>query len=383
MIDRPRILCVDDELAVLEGLTLNLRKHFKISTATSGAEGLEAIKKDNTFAVVLSDMRMPKMNGAAFLSHVREAAPDSVRMLLTGQTDIASAVSAINEGQIFRFLTKPCPPDQLLKAFEAAKKQHQLITSERVLLEETLHGSIKALMGILALTNPMAFGRAGRVKDYVSRLLQNLSVADAWQVEVAAMVSELGCITLPPKTAEKLYKGEDLTHEEEGMVERMPAVVQKLLGDIPRLESVMEIISSQHDPLIKHGKDCNNAVPFGAKILRVVTDYDKLETQNYSPELALGTMRLMTERYDSEVLEIFFKLLGEKEIQNEVFEIPIREVKVGMVFTEDVLTKTGVLFVSHGYEVAESFVERAKNFQKGAIKEPVKVIIPAAKNVTP
>jgi len=381
--NRPRILCVDDEPAVLDGLRLHLRKRFSVSTAISGAEGLTEINKDNTFTIVLSDMRMPEMNGATFLSRVREIAPEAVRMLLTGQTDIGSAIAAINEGQIFRFLSKPCSPEQLLKALEAAMVQHHLITAERVLLEETLYGSIKALMGILALTNPMAFGRTSRVKENVRRLLEDLVVTDAWQVEVAAMVSELGCITLPPKTAEKLYNGEDLNPEENRMVERMPAVVQNLLGNIPRLEPVMEIISSQHDPLKKHGKGCVGLVPMGAKILRIVTDYDKLETQNYSPELALGTMRMMDERYDSEVLEAFFNILGDTEIQNSIFEIPIRDVKVGMVFTEDVLMKTGALFVSHGYEVAESFVERAKNFQRGAINEPVKVIIPMRKEVNP
>ncbi len=378
--NRPRILCVDDEPAVLEGLALHLRKHFKVSTATSGAEGLAMCDKDKPFAIVLSDMRMPEMNGAAFLSRVREAAPETVRMLLTGQTDIASAISAINEGQIFRFLTKPCPPEQLLQAFETAMAQHHLITAERVLLEQTLHGSIKALMDILALTNPMAFGRASRVKDHVSNLLENLVVVDAWQVEVAAMVSELGCITLPPKTAEKLYNGKKLSKEEETMVMRMPAVVQELLGNIPRLEPVMEIISLQHDPLKNHGEGCVGNVPIGAKILRIVTDYDKLETQGHSPELALGTMRVMDERYDQKILEVFFKLRGAAEIQDKVIEIPIRDVKVGMVFSEDVRMKTGALFISRGYKVAESFVERAKNFQQGAIKEPVRVIIPSQKN---
>ncbi len=372
---RPRILCVDDEPAVLEGLTLNLRRKFSVETATSGALGLAMLDEEKPFAIVLSDMRMPEMNGATFLSRVRALAPDSVRMLLTGQTDISSAIAAINEGQIFRFLTKPCPPDRLLTAFESAMGQHRLITAERVLLEETLHGSIKALTEVLALTNPMAFGRASRVKEHVSELLQNIVVVDAWQVEVAAMVSELGSITLPPATAEKLYSGEELSEAEEAMVARLPTVVRQLLGNIPRLEPVMEILSHQHDALILHGEGASGFVQPGAKILRIAIDYDTLETRGYSPQHALIEMQKKAERYDPEVLNIFAKLRGASQIQNERLEIPVRDVQVGMVFVEDVWMKTGALFVARGYEVTQSFVERAKNFQQGVIKEPVTVIL--------
>lgn len=373
--ERPRILCVDDEPAVLEGLRLNLRRKFSVETATSGALGLAMMDEESPFAVVLSDMRMPEMNGASFLRRVRKVSPDSVRMLLTGQTDIDSAISAINEGQIFRFLTKPCPPDHLLAAFESAMGQHRLITAERVLLEETLHGSIKALTDVLSLTNPMAFGRTNRVKEHVSELLQNIVVVDAWQVEVAAMVSELGSITLPPATAEKLYSGEELNQEEEQMVARLPAVVRQLLGHIPRLESVLEILAHQHDALKLHGASSSGFVQPGAKILRIATDYDTLETRGYSPQHALIEMQKRGERYDTDILNVFAELRGASQIQNQRLEIPVCDVQVGMVFAEDVWMNTGALFVARGYEVTQSFVERAKNFQQGVIKEPVTVIL--------
>ena len=115
-----RILCVDDEINVLEGLENILRRKFRFEKAQSGQTALEILKSQEPFAVVLSDMRMPGMDGAAFLGHVREEHPDTVRMLLTGHADMNAAISAVNQGQIFRFLTKPCPPDVLIKAFDAA-----------------------------------------------------------------------------------------------------------------------------------------------------------------------------------------------------------------------------------------------------------------------
>ena len=104
------ILCVDDDANLLEGLKRQLRKQFTLETALSGEAGLVVVKEDGPFAVVVSDMRMPGMNGARFLAQVRAMAPDTVRILLTGQTDIQDAIVAVNEGHIFRFLTKPCPP---------------------------------------------------------------------------------------------------------------------------------------------------------------------------------------------------------------------------------------------------------------------------------
>src|SRR5262249_28179570 len=147
---RPGVLCVDDEPQVLEGLELHLRSRYRVTTATSGKQALEILASGKPFAVVISDMRMPEMDGATFLGLVRQGAPDSWRVLLTGHSDLDSAVAAVNEGQIFRFLLKPCPPATLLKAVQASEEQHRLVTAERVLLEDTLQGSIRVLADILA-----------------------------------------------------------------------------------------------------------------------------------------------------------------------------------------------------------------------------------------
>jgi FixJ family two-component response regulator len=192
-------------------------------------------------AVVVSDMRMPGMDGAAFLAEVRSRWPEVVRMLLTGQSDIESAIAAINKGQIFRFLTKPCPPPALLAAVQAAVAQHELITAERVLLEQTLHGSIKALTDMLALVSPVSFGRATRVKQLVSDIAGHLGLKERWQVEVAAMLSQIGHMTLPAETAERVYYGRALSNDEQRLVARLPGLTESLLGNIPRLETVREI----------------------------------------------------------------------------------------------------------------------------------------------
>ncbi len=370
---KTRVLCVDDEPQVLEGLALQLRRGYEVVTATSGAEGLALINQQEAFAVVLSDMRMPSMDGATFLSEVRQAAPDSVRMLLTGHAEINSAIAAVNEGQIFRFLTKPCPPDQLRRAFDSATKLYQLVTAERVLLEETLHGSIKTLTDILSITNPIAFGRAMRIKQHASELAVALNMTDRWQVEVAAMLSQLGSISLPEETVEKYYYGQDLSSEEQAMVARMPKVTEDLLSNIPRLEPVREILSASNRP--------PNSM--GAHILKVAVEFDEFESKGLSAQFALDTMRGRKETYDSKVLYTFVEIKGAATKKQEIMEIPLRAMRVGMVFTDDVRTTTGVLLVSRGYEVTPSFLERVKNFREGFVKEPLRVVATSGKKIEP
>src|SRR5882757_7202774 len=226
----PRILCVDDEPRIVEGLALHLRREYQVYTANSGAVALKTLQDLGGVAVVVSDMRMPGMDGATLLKRVMQLHPETTRILLTGEPGRDTAVTAINEGQIFRFLTKPCGPDQLKAAIEAGVIQHRLLNAEKVLLQETLVGCIKALIDVLAITNPVAFGRTKRVTRMVKELSQALGNKSFWQLEAAAMLSQLGYISLPVELVEKLYYGERLSAEEQVLAGGAPKVANKLLG---------------------------------------------------------------------------------------------------------------------------------------------------------
>ncbi len=130
----PRILCVDDEPHVLEGLAAILRRRFNVSTALGGEAALALAEREDPFVVVLSDARMPGIDGATLLKRFRQQSPDTVRLLLTGSTELHSAVSVVNEGQIFRFLTKPCPAEHLVLAIDDAVEHHRLVTDARAKL---------------------------------------------------------------------------------------------------------------------------------------------------------------------------------------------------------------------------------------------------------
>lgn len=373
---RPRILCVDDEPNVLESLELNLEQLFSVKTSTGGAEALSIIEAEEPFAVVVSDMRMPGMDGARFLARVREVSPDSVRMLLTGYAEIDAAIAAINEGQVFRFLTKPCPPDLVQTACQAAAEMHELVIAERVLLEQTLTGSIRAMADILGLTDPLSFGRAERLRRATSELAAAIEMADSWQVEVAAMVSQLGCVTLPASTVAKVHAGRPLSSEEQGLLKKTPMVVEQLLRHIPRLEGVREILRrAVHEgtkpPKVTSSSDA--AVELGAEILRIVVDFDDLQTRGLEQAAALGTMRGRVGRYQSSILDAFSSVLDGSNTQERIEERSLLAVRPGMVFVEDVRLANGALLVARGYEVTESFVQRVRNYPPGAVQEVVRV----------
>ncbi|MCX8054340.1 MAG: SpoIIE family protein phosphatase [Ignavibacteria bacterium] len=128
-----KILFVDDEINVLHGYRRNLRSLFDVHIANSGSEALKIISEQGDFAVIISDYRMPEMDGIELLHKVKEISPDTIRIILTGFADMQIAIEAINEGNIFRFLTKPLPTDKLINSINDALEQYRLITTEKEL----------------------------------------------------------------------------------------------------------------------------------------------------------------------------------------------------------------------------------------------------------
>ncbi|MFO0984061.1 MAG: response regulator [Planctomycetota bacterium] len=351
----PRILLVDDEPNVPAGLSRQLRQQFEVHTANSGSQALELIQRSGPFEVIVSDRNMPGMDGVALLAKVRLLAPETIRVMLTGQADLDSTIASVNEGHIFRFLRKPCAADQVRKILEDACAQYRLVTAERVLLEQTLRGSIKTLTEILALTNPSAFGRAQRVKHYVTELFEYLDLSGSWETEVAAMLSRIASVTLPPATLERHDRGEPLTPEEQGMVDRMLVVTDQLLANIPRLEGVREMLTYQFKRFDGQGPPQNKVrgeqIPWGARLLKIAFDYDLLEAQGHLGELALSIMRGRSGWYDDRLLKSFCELRNRAAARSNVREVSLVQLKPGMELVDDVRTKTGMLLVTRGQVV--------------------------------
>jgi CheY-like chemotaxis protein len=366
------ILCVDDEPEVLEGLKLHLKRHYVVHLAGGGAEGLELLRDNRHVAVILSDMRMPGMDGAKFLNSAKTVAPDSVRMLLTGYSDMQSAIAAINEGQIFRFISKPCPPDQLLGAFRAAIAQHELIVAERVLLQQTLLGCVESLAKVLSVTNPAAFGRALRLRAKVRSVVAHLTLQNQWQIEAAAVLSQLGAVTLSEETLMRLNEGETLDGAERRELAASIETSVQMLENIPRLEPVLEIL--KYLALEARGQlaSSSNAGPPGALLLRLVLDWDQWEAQGCSHAEVLAKLAACEAIYGAEMLHALRDLPAPGGTQEAPQATPVRDLVPGMVLAEDLVRKNGVVILPRGFEIDRSLLEHvlayASDFGDGTVK---------------
>jgi response regulator RpfG family c-di-GMP phosphodiesterase len=365
--DGPAILLVDDEIAILDGLRRQLRKRFTVHTATSGEEGLELLAA-HPVSVVVSDMRMPQMDGATFLSRVRRGHPDVIRILLTGQADTQAAITAVNEGQIFRFLTKPCPPDVLLQEITSAVELNRLATAEKQLLATTLRRTVEALTTTLSLAQPAAFGRAVRVTRTVSEIAEALHIQEPWELEVTSMLAHLGCVTLPPNVLAKLDAGRPLTEDETDMVARVPETSRTLVASIPRLEDVADAIGRsplRYDGLGSPlGAPKGDDLPLASRVLRVAVDFDSGISQRPSVQDTLAVMTTNAGAYDPEVLRALMRCHDSAQPQGDPVEIGVNCLEAGMVIFDDIHTAEDVLLISRGTVVTEALVVRLENYAR-------------------
>jgi response regulator RpfG family c-di-GMP phosphodiesterase len=378
-----RILCVDDDPNILQAYQRTLRKQFRLEPALGGKEGLEAVQTQGPYAVIVADMRMPDMDGVQLLSQVRQIAPDTVRMMLTGNADQQTAIDAVNEGHIFRFLNKPCPPDIFGKALTAALEQHRLITAEKELLSKTLSGSVKLLTEVLGLVNPTAFGRASRVHAIVKQLCEAMGVEKSWQIEIAAMLSQIGCVSIPHEILEKIYRREGLSQAETHAFRSHPEVARGLLARIPRLEEVAELVAHQDyriGDMPKEGQSLPpDGIPLGSRILKVALDWDTLISGGADKELALATMNDRSAWYDSDALVALRKILGEPEVR-VVRRVQVHDLIDGAILVDDVRSLRRTLLCARGHEVTPSLRARLASYAATVgIQDWIHILVPRDK----
>ena len=371
------VLFVDDEPNVLDGIRRQLRKKVALETATSGEEGLQKIREGGNFSVVISDMRMPGMNGSRFLGEVRKICPDSVRMILSGQAELESTIEAVNQGHIFRFLTKPCSGDTLFAAVEAGIEQHRLILAERELLEQTLSGAVKMLTEILGMANPAAYSRASGIQRYATDIAAQLGMTDDWQFRLAAMLSQIGCITLPGNTLARIYAGQALSDEENAIYSSHPEVAGKLLTSIPRLEAVAEMISCQMQEFDVSGQPEDirewDARILGAVILRAATELHDLAASGTSAEEAVSKLEKQSQRFPAQLRQVL-PLVRIYKDDVETILITASQLEIGMVLDEDMMSANGMRLISGGQEVTQTILVRLQSISDGVgIAEPFRV----------
>lgn len=380
-----RVLFVDDDPQILSAFKRGLRKRFDLHTAEGPAAGLKAIEEDGEFAVVVSDQQMPEMDGITFLRQVKAKNPLTVRMMLTGNADQKTAMEAVNEGHIFRFMTKPCAPDDLAKAVEAAKEQYRLVTAERDLLEQTLAGSVKVLVDVLSLHNPEAFKQTARIRSWARAIAKPLKLTDPWTLNMSIMLSSIGEITLPAELSTKLRKGETLTDVEKALVSRSPEVARDLIANIPRLGPVATAVYYQAAGFDGSGFPADGVagedLPREARVLRVLKDLATASNDDLPPVSVFDAMAKNSAQYDPEILALArARLTPPDEMPTaeeapEVHEVPVRLLRDVHKLQEDVMTESETVLISAGHRLTRAMIKKIQNYhQVNKIKEPLKVI---------
>jgi len=376
-----KVLFVDDELNVLNAYKRALRRQFDLHLASSGQEALEMLAEEGEYAVIVSDMRMPGMDGVELLSRFRRESPATVRIMLTGNSDQETAVAAVNEGDVFRFLNKPCSPQELAEAINGGLEQYRLQKAEKELLEKTVKGSLNAMSEVLSLLNPEAFGRTAGIRKQMCGIVTELGLEPEWWFEPLAMLCRIGWVILPENLQNKVAQGQALTEEEERLYRQYPEVGAELLSRIPRMERVAEAIRYQEKHYDGGGfpedSKKGEAIPFGARLLKVVLDFDRALSAGLNHEEALGRLHWNRKHYDPRILEALEAVLGNSET-HEVIEIDVPGLADGMLLHQDITTLDGRLLVRKGQQVSPTVRRLVYNFWENKnIRIPILVSMPA------
>ena len=374
-----KVLLIDNDRHNITSFERNFRLKYDVMTAQSGEEGLSMIKADGPFAVIIADYSIPGMNGVQLFSLAKEIAPDSTRILFSEKADIKVLTDAINDGEIFYFLSKPYATEGLEKILSSAVEKYRSVTSEREILEQTLKGSIKLLIDILTLVNNKLFHQATRLRKTAQLIAMRLKANNLWEIEMAALFSQIGCVTIPSEILNKVYAGQPLSEGETEIYCSHPHAGKNLLHNMPRMKEMANAIAYQFKQFDGRGypndEKKGNSIPFMARIIKVVLDYDALLALGESPVQALAEMRRRDNWYDAKILAALDAEINSVQPGFVVMALKRGEITIGMVLADDIKDSSGAILIPKGYEITDVLQMRLLVYARlGRVVEPIKVL---------
>jgi response regulator RpfG family c-di-GMP phosphodiesterase len=259
-------------------------------------------------------------------------------------------------------------------------QQHRLILAERELLDKTLNGSIKMLTDILSMVDTKAFGRTEKLRRLITGVSEKTPLPETWQIHLAAMLSPIGLVTLPPEIVVKARAGEMLTVTEQQVIDAAPKTAARLLSNIPRLAGVAEIVTYQNKRFDGSGTPVDpvqgEAIPYGARLLKIFNDMLDFEDRGFTRHQALDEFLLRKGFYDPQVLAsvraCFGFVEGKLDSALQVIAVETNDLAVGMLLSSDVYTKEGTLILSSGHTISHMILERIQNFKLlYGVEEPI------------
>ena len=416
----PTILCVDDEPNILSALRRLFRtRGYKVLTAESGAAGLELLRSE-AVDLVISDMRMPGMDGAQFLEQVRSTWPDTVRLLLTGYADVAAIIEAINKGEIYRYVTKPWDDNDIVlvvrhalerRSLEIEKERLEVLTrsqndelkalnasleakvTERTLALQSANGalevansrlkgsfitSIKVFSSLIEMRGGNLAGHSRRVADLARKIAQKMEL-DGRQLQdifVAGLLCDIGKVGFADELMAVPVAQMNTRQLEQ--FRRHTELAEQLLLPLEDLRTAALIIGAQLERFDGAGfpqRLAGEQIPVGARILTVASDYDSLQSGTLVPrrlpaEEARGVIvQSSGKRYDPQVVACFSKCFaadaaGSRDAAATALQVAAGDLVAGMVLARDLISPQGVLMLSAEHVLDRRMIQKILDFQR-------------------
>ena len=414
----PRILLVDDEPNILTSLRRLLRTEgHAIRTAEGGAQALELLEQEPA-DVVISDMRMPVMDGAAFLKQVRARWPDTIRILLTGFADMSSIVSAVNEGGIHAYLTKPWDDALLIQTVRSGIERKHLVDERNALLvlterqnqelaflnegledavrartselkqaasflelsnkklKESFLVTLRVFSNLIELRQKNLGGHGRRVADLARKVAVRMDLRDhdVNDITVAALLHDIGKIGWPDDLIEKPFSA--CTPEERRLAMKHPVIAEMALLELETMRGATPIIRAHHERFSGNGYPDGLSgldIPIGARILAIANDYDGLQLgtitqRRRTPAEALEMIKEGSgTRYDPSILAVFLEVMGVQQAQAPIGssqKVASNELKPGMRIATELISHEGVMLLSKGYVLDEMLIKQLRKYEE-------------------
>jgi len=371
------VLVVDDTEANVDILVEALGESYDVSVAMDGREAMETIAEEAPDLILL-DIMMPEMDGYEVCQRLKahERYAKIPIIFLTALTEIENKTKGFQMGAV-DYITKPF---EIAEVKARVKTHLKLCLSElelRELVVKTLGGAIEVLTNILSVANPTTFSRTSRLRRHVNDLMSALNLTAFWQIRMAAMLSQIGSITVSSETIERIFRGQEVSPEEREPYNRHPQLGYELIRKIPRLTEVAEIISRQQD-LEKatdfQGDDqARRLIGVGSRILKLALDYEKLTYSGKTPAAAMAMLKNNEKEYGAKLLEKFSHIVeSEPELESthmSARKIYPKDIVVGMVLAKDVFTSNGILLIKASTKINPFLFEILHNSSKSEYKE--------------
>lgn len=410
---KPIIICVDDEKIIVDSLKAEIKSAFKdqliVETAESGNEAIEIIEecknKNIKIPIVVSDWLMPQMKGDELLAKVHRILPDTKKILLTGQVTTIGLGNAINDAKLYRFIPKPWNAEDLeltlTEAFKSYYHQIQLNTANQklkdinttleqlicertveleesnrknqVLLDQTLFGSVNTLIKILMKSNPDIFSKAFRIRQIAKRIIKHISISNIWEIEIASLFSQLGCLDLPQDIVTKKFNNLPLTQQELDVFKLHSEKTYELISSIPVFGNISLGIKNHLSPTKLLTNDESYHI---SAILKISTDFDDAIQGGLSEQQAIEVLRVRHIHYDKELLNCLILDIYNNNISinhnDKIREISLNGLRVGYVLAKDITDMDGKALFKAEQEITHSLINDILNSPNAHnIKEPI------------